>query len=321
MVARIRKRICKWPRFSRYEIRDERIAPAGGAKIHWYDPWSDYLRSKTETRGQSPYMSLVALVDRLKGEFRAIGWDLLESAGIPPLLSEQAMSAVIAWTTEHGPLGVFSQTTPQIEEPAGGRAWTLAGGRWHQSQVWPARTPQDGTCLMAPVLGGPDLERRDARAHLLRFLGPHLPTEMPAPDSEEFFTLYGEPLWDWIAAAMTTVEAIFERDEDTLNVLAGAAARVRRFEGERVQSRIVFPSLLSAFAEMSFQDVEGGNRLGKCAFCGDLFITDRKWTAFCSPRCATKERQRRFLEKNPAYYRRAAQPQATTVSKRGKVKS
>jgi len=62
---------------------------------------------------------------------------------------------------------------------------------------------------------------------------------------------------------MNVVDAIFERDEDTLNTLAATAARVRRLDGDHIRSQIVFPSLLSAFAEMAWQDLEGGNLVGK----------------------------------------------------------
>ena len=91
-----------------------------------------------------------------------------------------------------------------------------------------------------------------------------------------------------------------------LNILAAAASRVRHFEEKRVRTEMVFPSLLSAFAEMHFQDREGGTLIGKCANCGEPFTTDRGRTSYCSPKCATKARQRRFIEKNPDYYRRGA---------------
>lgn len=290
--------------------------PVDGAKMHLYDPWSDYHQSKTKNREKTPYASLIALVDRVRKECQAIGWKLLESGGVPPQLSVESISAILAWTARHGLLGVFHQTTPHIEDPAGGGAWTRAGGQWHHLPAFAFSGPREGICLVSPSIDAPDLERRGARAHLARFLGSDLPAEMPAPDSGEFFALYSEPLWYWIEAATTTTEAIFRRDDETLNVIASAAARVRWFEAAGVKSRIIFPSLLSAFAEMTFQDYEEGNLLGRCAFCGDLFITDRKWTTFCGPRCATRERQRRFRERNPEYYRKT---KSRGRSKRAKV--
>lgn len=301
MTAKIRARSCTWPRFSRYEFRDGRIAPVAGAKMHSYDPWRDYSQTKTKNREEPPYISLASLVYNLRKECQAIGWTLLESGGVPPRFSKETTDAILAWTARWGLLGVFHQTTLQFEDPSGDEAWTRAGGRWHHLLL-PVSGP--ATSLVSLTVEFPDLERRAAQEHLAKYLGGGLPPQIPAPDSEEFFRGYGEPLWDWLAAAMTVVDAIFGRDEDTLNTLGATAARVRRLDGDHVRSQIVFPSLLSAFAEMAWQDLEGGNLIGKCAYCDGLFITDRKWTTYCSPQCATKERQRRFLERNPKYYQR-----------------
>ena len=109
-------------------------------------------------------------------------------------------------------------------------------------------------------------------------------------------------------AAWTTADAILHRDHETLNSLASAAARVRYFEPKQVHSELVFPSLLSAYAEMAWQDLEGGSRLGTCAHCGGLCMTDREWTMYCGKECGAKERQRRFLDKNPGYYHRSNRP-------------
>jgi len=318
MTAKIRARSCTWPRFSRYEFRDGRVAPVAGAKMHPYDPWRDYSQAKSKNREEPPYISLASLVDKLRKECQTIGWTLLESGGVAPQLSKQSIDAILAWTARWGLLGVFHQTTLQFEDPSGGEAWTRAGGRWHHLLL-PVSAP--ASSLVSLTVEFPDLERRTAHDHITKFLIADLPPQLPAPDSEEFFRNYGEPLWDWLAAALTVADAIFQRDEDALNTLAGAAGRMRHFESDHVRSQIVFPSLLSAFAEMAWQDLEGGNLIGKCGYCDGLFITDRKWTAYCGPQCATKERQRRFLEKNPTYYRRPTKQQITTRSKRGKVKS
>lgn len=307
MVARLRTRVCRWPRFDRYEIREGRIVPTAGAKIHWYDPWGDYLRSKGDTGGQPPYISLAALHDKLD-EDGETNWE--PGKGKPPTFSEQGLNAILKWTDQHGLLGVFHQTTIRTDDPGDELPlppmWTRALGRWQESPMGTITKPQDRICLTTTVAGQFDLQVINARTWLSHFLGPDLPARLPAPDSEEFFMRYGEPVWDWTDAMLTMVGAIVERNEygdELLNVLAGAATRARRFERAHVQSHIVFPSLLSAWAEMAWQDFEGGNRIGTCGYCGGRFTTDREWTKFCSRDCATKERQRRFLEKNPDYYR------------------
>jgi hypothetical protein len=308
MVARLVEKRFAWPSFSAYEIRDGRIVPAAGAKIRWYDPWANYRRSITENRGSPPYLSLVALVKRLEGEEG--GQDLLQNAAThqvesidaPVRLSEATVKAVLAWSAQHGPLGIFHQTTPYIEW--GDSTWAWAYGRWQRSTIWPIRrAPADRKGLVTQITYH-EHQRVDARVHVKKFLGPELPDGLPAPDSEEFFRLYGEHVSDWIWAASTAVGAIRESHPEGLNAMTGAAVRLRRFEGARVRTTMVFPSLLSAFAEMYFQDREGGTLVGDCAMCGEPFTTDRRWTTYCSPQCATKARQKRFLERNPDYYQK-----------------
>jgi hypothetical protein len=257
-------------------------------------------------------MSLVALVGRLKEDSQASGQDLVseaaanqvESTGVPPRLSKDAVKSVLAWSAEHGLLGIFHQTTIQIEETGGNAAWAWINGRWISSPIWPPRLDrEDRTCLVTGITDH-ELQRRKARPHLLKYIGAGLPERLPAPDSEPFFNIYSEALWDWLWAAITTVEAALEGHAWGLNLLAGAATRVRRFDGKNVRTQIVFPSILSAFAEMFFQDREGGTFIGRCANCGEPFTTDRRWTNYCGQKCATKARQRRFLEQNPDYYKR-----------------
>jgi hypothetical protein len=308
MVARLVEKRFAWPSFSAYEIRDGRIAPAAGAKIRWYDPWANYRRSLGENRASPPYLSLVALVKRL--EVEEAGQDLLqnaathqvESAGCPVRLSAATIKSLLAWSAQHGPLGIFHQTTPYIEW--GDSTWAWAYGRWHRSGIWTTmRAPDDRSSLVTEITYH-EHKRLNARFQLQKFLGPEPPDEIPAPDSEEFFRLYGEHVWDWLWAAITTVGAIREAHQHGLNALTGGAVRLRRFDGARVRTTMVFPSLLSAFAEMYFQDREGGTLVGDCALCGEPFTTDRRWTTYCSSQCATKARQKRFLERNPDYYQK-----------------
>ena len=143
---------------------------------------------------------------------------------------------------------------------------------------------------------------------------------LPAPDSEEFFKLYGEPLHNWIVALIILAEAISLEDWDTLNKLISSVARVRWFSEDRIGRQIAFPSLLCAFAEMYFQDVEDGSRLGHCASCGELFVGDRRWAEYCSRACASKRRQQRFRQANPDYYKRRNGRRTTVDQESGKPK-
>jgi hypothetical protein len=299
MVAKLRTRTCQWPHYSRYELVANRISPVQGAKIHWYDPWRKYADRSGE---QPPYVGLLNLVAKLRTEF-GTDWSLIESDHVPPTLSESSRDAILAWTAERGPLGIFHHATLQAEDLIGNGVWARIGGRWDRQETIQPRAQGQRECLLQAIPALPALVRVNAGEHLSRFLGTDPPAETPAPDSEEFLARYSEPLWDWLLNAFEVDEAIRSRDGDGLNALAGPAGRERRFVKDGVESRIVFPSLIAAYGEMAWQDLEAGNRTDTCAYCGGTFITDRKWTKFCSRDCATKERQRRFLEKNPDYYR------------------
>jgi len=311
MVARIQERRCLWPKFSSYRLRDGRILAAEGAKLSWYDPWAKYTEARTQDPKNPPHVSLVSLVQQFVKEWQERGQNLVEAAAafqvdqtayLPPV-PEQSVKAILAWSAEHGPLGVFHQTTIYLEEPAGDRAWAWINGRWNHQSIWPPRlNRQDRTCLVSGITDS-EQQRWNARHYLRRFLSPDIPEELPAPDSETFFALYGEHLWDWLWAAITTVEAIDKSHSWGLNLLTGSAARIRHFKETPVRTEMVFRSLLSAFAEMYGRDSEEGIFIRHCAECGVSFTTDRRWTKHCGTRCATKARQRRFLEKNPDYYK------------------
>jgi len=299
MAVQIPKRVSLWPRFSRYEPRGGRIAPARGAKLEWYDPWQEYQQARTKKRAQPPYVSLISLFRRLTTEFRAIGWTPEEYGS--PQLSKKTLMHIFDWSSRHGLAGVFHQSTVQIDDPSQDGRWTWTAGRWERSSEWRLSPPRARTSLITMIPFG-DLALTRADKYLSKFLVRRLPGRLPAPNSNEFFRLYCEPFRDWIVAVTTLAEAISRRDLETLNMFAGRAARVRWFEGGRVSSKIMFPSLLSAFAEMCSQDFEEGALLRNCAHCGEPFVTRRRAT-YCSPRCATNARQHRFLQRNPDYHR------------------
>jgi hypothetical protein len=114
-------------------------------------------------------------------------------------------------------------------------------------------------------------------------------------------------------------EAISQRDWETLNIVAGRAARVRSFVGDRIRSKTAFPSLLSVFAELYFQDIEEGGLLRVCANCRELYMTGRKWSKYCTPQCAAKKRQQRFLQRNPDYYKATGRSAEHDETKNGKT--
>src|ERR1017187_5426371 len=100
----------RWPRFSRYTIRGERIVPTRRAEIEWYDPWQEYREARAK-REPPPYLSLVSLYGRLKPELRAVGWTEQDGRSRLPNLSKQVRDDIRMWSSRHGLLGVFHHRT------------------------------------------------------------------------------------------------------------------------------------------------------------------------------------------------------------------
>lgn len=148
------------------------------------------------------------------------------------------------------------------------REWDLQKVRFNRVSRWqrspirpPRRDPEDHTCLVTGITDH-EQQPQKSRLHLLKFLGTDLPGQLPAPDSEAFFRLYGESLWDWLWAAITTCMPLENGLHRGVSMfLNRAAARVRHFDEKNVRTEMVFPSLLSAFVEMYFHDREGGTIL------------------------------------------------------------
>ena len=137
----------RWPRFSRYQIRDGRIAPTRSAKIEWYDPWQEYREARAK-REQPPYLSLVSLYEHLKPKLRAIGWTGKESRSRLLDLPGEICDDILSWSSRYGLLGVFHQRTIQIDDPGCDRKWTLASAAPRRGQ------PGGGQVVGAGVLAG-----------------------------------------------------------------------------------------------------------------------------------------------------------------------
>jgi hypothetical protein len=295
--------ISLWPRFSRYTLHQGRIVPDKGAEIEWFDPWQDHLQAETN-RMQPPYLPLVAFSRRLSSELRRIGWpdenvDRLEVGTFVEILD---------WCSQYGLLGLFHQTVVQINDPCRDRIWIWSGGRWKKSSPWPMENGRRHFGFSTSLISETDLRLMPADKLLARFLGREFSGPTKAPDSEAFFRCYGEPIGEWVQALTSLAEAISQRDLETLNIVAGRAARVRVVGRNRLDSKVVFPSLLSAFAERYLQDLQEGRHLRFCTSCAHDFVTSRKWSKYCSRRCAARMRQQRFVRNNPAYYKKGTGP-------------
>ena len=222
-----------WWRFNRYELRDDYVRPAKGAKLESYDPWAVYWESRSVRRGGAglaPYESLLELawLARLR----------LTDLGGHRSLDAETERAVLRWSSQWGLLGILSHDTElatlaprwvmRPEELATDRgpvplarayAWGATG--WEPKEellyhphdsVLKGITGQDGALVQGELLpddaGPPHALSRvfgegtwDLRP-LGEAWGPYFPDipedeqenyPYPEPLSEEFWSVYAEP--------------------------------------------------------------------------------------------------------------------------------
>src|SRR6266540_6845331 len=92
-----------WWRFDRYELRDDYIRPAAGARLEEYDPWLPHnLLRGGEPDGEAPYASLPALLEAL--EVMPAGYGASQQ---PYALTTQGRERLLAWCGQHGLLGML----------------------------------------------------------------------------------------------------------------------------------------------------------------------------------------------------------------------
>ncbi len=236
-----------WWRFDRYEIHDNRIGPAPGAKLEMYDPWAIYREARVP-----PYRSLLALLDEIG--FQPKGQHNLYR------LTQESEAKVLSWCESYGLLGVLLHRAQAIilaprlepsllEQLASGAAQdgdvplmptqhryfrTNEGWRdWAQNTLGKGgyrvvgEPELEGTLVapqdIPPAWSSPHvvlqkLERNELEEEPLgKTLGPFFPTvtpedretfSYPRPTSEDFWKLYAEPLHEFYVGANTLLRAI-----------------------------------------------------------------------------------------------------------------
>src|SRR5436190_5930019 len=136
-----------WWKYSRYEVRDERICPRPKARLKSYDPWAEYESAKRNTGESPPYVSLLNLLKEIQPDvFLQEPADTIPS---PPFLnhptrgllvrnyhnrlstlpkyarkvpsiqfSERAIKRILEWTDHYGLLGILPQRILLLQAPA-----------------------------------------------------------------------------------------------------------------------------------------------------------------------------------------------------------
>lgn len=319
----------KWWRSSRYEIRAGYIRPADGARLESVDPWRSYGAAREKRlRGETPYQSLMALTQALP--------ELHPGDELPA----DSANELAAWCSKHGLLGVLPHRAELVylapRDDGDQRGYLRGGGGWTNIPVSEPdevsisevhRLPGDefgsgrevlvpttailrpaAAAFVRPLDGGPPV-RENLGATWARYFR-NVPSEQfedfryPIPLSDAFWSLYQEPVADFIAAARALVDAVELVGKKPVEMTAAfdfllstvrpVIVEVRRHRGPGVsQQSWRAHSLLGSLAMMAVQDLSVGRRgrVRKCGECHATYVSfalkgaTPKW---CSRRCRVR---------------------------------
>lgn len=315
-----------WWRFSDYEVREGRVAPAPGATLEQYDPWKDYEASREYGVGRGPrppyqaFISLVRYVDLNSPHLMKSGGEAALMAycrayGLPGLLLQQAQ-----------PLPAGRYVYPKILVVNGRRRALAppvqAAYMWDQA-YW--RRYDEAPKFTRPELA--DLEQYFPGYEGLHGKWP----DVPEPLSPAFWTAYCEPIGHvmrevlLIAAALTGLLNLdtatpyeigplefapghgHDLELSRLNELTSSVGSVIEVHGEgqarRLSRRWTFRSLLACMAMMVQRDVLGGGRVYVCEnkSCQSPFVSSSPKARYCGARCknTAQKRNQRNNKRNP----------------------
>ena len=304
----------EWWRFSAYDLKDGYIRPTSDAELTQYDPWT----GQDGAPARRPYEDLANLIRHGR----------LELAD--RTLTPDTEADLLAWCQRYGLLGVLLHRLDKVVLPAR----IEAHGNTHSCvQDRYLRTPRgwqlvstaeecDGAALAAGEPVGVMLHQLDSlepvfepfRQTWAEFF-PTVPPDQresypyPRPTSEEFWTLYREPVHEFFRVATFLERALTTlakgrgtfadgTPSQTASVVDDYALAVHELnayastvrwslepeQGKFVQ-RWTSPSLFSSLAMMVLQDISGGQVPRTCRTCGGVFISPAYQARYCSPRC------------------------------------
>lgn len=310
-------------------MRDGVIAPAPGARVRLYDPWSESER---------PYQTLIELVAdpiALKG----------------PWEQPKLVEGVLNWCKRYGLLGtvlhrlVSVTTAPRWRRlefadkkkrnyfvPEQATHLQVPGGWRTQVVQYSSTVTHDPRCLNTALahedlppeaketgvvlVDLPDMSsdggllKRQRLDQTWSKYFPHVPLfeqstyAYPSPATSEFWNAYGEPIFEFVAAAWLlkdAVDAIYrparrgarEQGAHRLTALAACSSPglVKRPDGTFGQSWVA-GSLLSSLALMAMDDI-ASKELHECPTCRKLFLSTAYQAEYCSPTCRFTMQKRR----------------------------
>ena len=149
---------------------------------------------------------------------------------------------------------------------------------------------------------------------------PHVPDEereiypYPLPGTAAFWSIYGEPVSDFLEAAtllLTPLQALCGKEEavsveelaasqqavDWLNRLLGPVGPAAFIRDGRLRQQWNTTSLLGAFAMMTLMDLTEQRRPRICSKCDKLFVTKAHQGTYCSITCRNTVQKRRYRQR------------------------
>lgn len=296
----------EWWKFDSYEVDEDYVRPAPGARLEKYDPW--------ELLDERAYVELANL---------ATGPET-------PTASTDQHDRIRRWCESYGALGLLMQRTHVVRlapQWSGRNASGMrvanqtihyrVGGRWESGEavivsgpdrpLSPGPAPdRSGEVIIEEIWGGSPNAQRLGLTWWRYF--PSVGSDeqdryqYPLPASDEFWRLYAEPTVHFLTAASVLRDAIaagggdaLEWSLDRLNGLASTARVIAVPDDDGLAQRWVAPSLIGVLGLMALTDLTGGVVPARCdaSNCSNLFVPKRWWGAYCSDRCKHREQKRR----------------------------
>jgi len=216
-----------WWRYSQYELRGGHICPKPKARFESYDPWADYESSKLRAGESPPYLSLLNLLEEIRGDVRV---DKSGQTRSPLKVDsvqapERAIRRILEWTNHYGLLGILPQRVLLVQNsPVRGPSWRINSARLGGRFEFPFETwknsvtsrcmvfPNATTAILAILPAEEVLADFDSRSIRIdrrgstKYPPPPRGASAQAPQTSWFFNTilgpafwerYCEPLADW----------------------------------------------------------------------------------------------------------------------------
>jgi hypothetical protein len=312
-----------WYKASRYELRDGRIVPARDATFTKYDLLSrdDQIEDRRDRNANRIYARLIQTVtDRIDRELPDSDDDSAtdQSNGWHPIrvMAQQrpeVIKRILEFSAEFGLLGIVHRRYVRIVGPVvlsrqgvRERTYCQRGEHfdwnppksWGRTLLWEDESIDRYSMCIGATHGYPDRTFEEING---KYFGGDLPARIPAPDSEEFFKYYAEPLVNWIDEAVALARAVHSTDGDELSHLLRPSWTQYSLGPSLATADFCAGSLLEAAAFQFLEDYNAGFELRYCAnttCTRRLYYDNDPRSSFCSQRCASAQRQREHREKD-----------------------